>query len=397
MDFSFKQFFMPHPTAAVINSILCCFLIISILTALYHIFRYMVKERLFLNKVRKRINEHFETSIPDSEKSTDEENKNEQQANINQFLIDEDVLKEGLSRNSIIYQRIISILQVKHFNIKVNTETLKQEIQNSEASKTSINLPGLITNLSMTLGLFGTFIGLSIMVFKIGLLLPETNATDFSISSLRDSIANMEILFNGIYTAFSTSIVGMFSSMVSYILTFFLKQKQMSFFRDLENFSTEKLIPAILPMHEENFLIAVSNRMQDSFEKLNDIWDSNQSALQELNTIHDQLSSIYDQFKNIISEIRKTLRREETENIGEVLIKLTESNDLITNLMGELPKIFKTMDSYGKHIENKVDELERLQKKRISPSSNENKGSNKTPLIVFLVFIILAQSLYIIL
>jgi len=150
-------------------------------------------------------------------------------------------------------------------------------------------------------------------------------------------------------------------------------------------------------MHEESFLVAVTNRMQDSFEKLNDIWDNNQSALQELNTIHDQLSSIYDQFKNIISEIRKTLRREEAENIGEVLIKLTESNDLITKLMAELPGIFKTMDSYGKHIENKVDELERLQKIRMPPSRNaDNKASNKTPLIVFLVLIIFALGLYII-
>ena len=215
-DIISMSFLFPNEISGVINTIIFFLLFLTIIVSWITIRRYRITESEALRIVQSRVNEKLSTlNSPDLSQNQDmsekcEENggkKNRKDENSAPDLLMEIEelceLRESIDKDSIIYKRIDAIERMRNYWVKIDVDFLQQAAITAESSRLGITLPKFSTNLALILGLFGTFIGLALMVTEISMLMPNPSATDFSISTLMSSISGMETVFSGIKTAFS--------------------------------------------------------------------------------------------------------------------------------------------------------------------------------------------------
>jgi hypothetical protein len=323
------------------------------------IWRYKRQEKLALNKIQRKIDEKLSRpEVPQSkdfvkEGAIEDENKDKLPVLITNLF----ELREGVQKNSIIYKRIDTIEHLKNFRVKINADFLQQTTITSEAKRLGTTLPGFSTKFAMILGLFGTFVGLALMVTKINMLLPNSNSLTFSISSLQSSISSMGTVFQGIKTAFSTSIVGIFTTLICLYLNFRIYRTQTSFFHDLEAFTVEKLIPVTVPaVQGEHPLEKIAFQLQDSFDDIEIIISQNKDTIENLGTIQNS-------FKTIVDEVRDITKNEASRNFEGVLTLLTKTNDSITGIVKQWPEIIGSIKNRDMLTERKIESLINVIKK----------------------------------
>lgn len=368
------SFVAPNAISGIINLIIGIFLAISFLMGISHIKRYKNHEKKSLEKARKNVSEHLST-LTSHMATAENENEKSDGKGFPDLLIDVDELKAGLDSESIICQRIDTISNMRKFRVKVNVDVLQHATLTSEASKLGITLPSFTMSLSMILGLFGTFIGLALMVTKISLLLPNPDALDLSASILMNTISDMDTVFQGISTAFSTSIVGIGSAIFCLYISFQLTRNQTAFLHELDIFTAENLLPVTVPaVEEEHLLEEVSFEVRNSFEQLNAIFNKNTKIIEELNAIENS-------FKTIISSIREITDREESRNFEGVLGHLAETNLRLTQITSSWPDLIKVMQNYAQDNRSNmesftqmIDKQQELLKEQIEKVINSKTG-----------------------
>lgn len=378
-------FLFPNVVSGIINIFILLLLVVAAAAAMKTMTRYNHMENTALERVQKIVNDKLEsldTPAPppaenktanesqykgDTEKVlTDDvkqvveeaaqtaetgEKEKKRDKNTPDLLMDANELLEYVSPESIISKRIYTIERMRKYRVKINAEFLQQAALTSENSRLGISLPRFASNIAMILGLFGTFIGLALMVTKISMLMPNPGAADLSVSTLKSSIADMDTVFQGIKTAFSTSIVGIFTTLVCLMLNYRVRRRQTAFFHELETFTIEKLIPVLVPpVESEHLMEEVSFQLQDSFNTLNNIVTQNNQTLNHLNTVETS-------FKSIVDEVKDITRREESKNYENVMGLLADNNKTLLRLVDTWPKMAAAMKDHSKLAENKIDTL----------------------------------------
>lgn len=354
------SFLFPNAISGIINAIIFFLLFLTIIVSWHTNRRYKVMEKDALKAVRNRVEEKLENRSQRQNKNEESPKKKKKNENNgkpakpeHEILMEKEELCEYADRRSIIYKRINTIEEMRNRQVKINVDFLQQAALTSEASKTGVSLPKFSTNLAMILGLFGTFVGLALMVSKISMLMPGTGAADFSISTLKSSMADMETVFQGIKTAFSTSIAGICTTIVCLILSYKIRRSQTIFFHELETFTVEKLIPVTVPSVEsEHIMEKVSLQLNDSFNSIDHIISQNNETLTNLNTIETS-------FKTIIDQVRDITKREESRNFENVLGSLADTNQSMTRILDLMKLSGEKMDSLVHSIKNQQDVFDR--------------------------------------
>jgi biopolymer transport protein ExbB/TolQ len=204
--------------------------------------------------------------------------------------------------------------------------------------------------MAMMLGILGTFWGLAIMVQEISLEMP--NSAKLDITSWKQAIDNIGAVLAGMKTAFSTSLVGMFCAVISSSINFGIQKIQANFLQKMEKFTTEDLLPATVPVVEDETLLEqVNQQLSESFNSLNDIFDKNNNTIEELNAVEQA-------FGDIIKEIRGITRTEASRDLDQIIEKLSDANGTIVALVGHLPQVVSAIENTN----NRIDNIARIQK-----------------------------------
>jgi len=358
------SFFFPNISGGIINTIILFLLLLTFLVSHSTKKRYKKTERLALSRIRQKVEEKvnsLKVSMRTVKETKNEGNLGKDEERREKFpdiLMDVEELREGVDKGTIIYKRLDIIDRMRKFRVKINADFLQQFTLTSEASKSGITLPMYTTNLAMFLGLLGTFLGLAIMVTKINMLMPKSDASNFSVSTLMASLSGMETVFGGMSTAFSTSILGLITTIVGLTLNYHIRRYQTAFFHELETFTVEKLIPVTVPpVESEHLLEEVSFQLKDSFNTLNNIISQNNEALFNLNTIESSFNTIVDQVRNIT-------QREEARSFANVMGLLSDTNKSLRNIIEQLPKMVLTMKDHSQLAERKIEALIDIMKKQ---------------------------------
>lgn len=376
------QFLFPNEFCIAINSVIFFLLLITLVVSRHTIKRYRKREKRALKEVQRKVDDKLsrlnapvkfvnsevveqDESAKEQPNDTPADKLDERKREIPDLLIDIRKLKEGVKQKSIIYKRLETIEKLREYRVKISVDFLQQDALNSEASRLGTTLPGFSKNLAMILGLCGTFIGLAFMVTKISMLMPNPNALTFSISGLKSSIANMETVFQGIKTAFSTSIVGIITTIICIYLDFRIHRNQTAFFHKLERFTVEKLIPVTVPpVQSEHPLENIAIHLQDSFDNLEFIITQNKDTIESLSTIQGS-------FKTIVDEVRDITKREASRNFEGVLTLLNKTNESITGIVKQWPKIVEVVKGQGREAKSEINSLIEVMKRQQKIFSNE--------------------------
>src|SRR5262249_7056030 len=145
--------------------------------------------------------------------------------------------------------------------------------------------------------------------------------------------------FGGMYTKFSTTLVGLACAVVLASLNFRLAQAQERFFEELDRFTVSELLPATIPaLEDETLLERISQQLEQSFSLIEEIASKNAKTVEEV-------AAIQAGFADIVSNIRQQVRAEGPDRlqnlIGQtagVIDQVSRVNDTLQSLVSDLPK-----------------------------------------------------------
>jgi hypothetical protein len=293
---------------------------IGVLCAAMHWQRYSSSEARWLENVRGRLRRD-QDAVPNE---TAEEGTPVEPAPA-AGAIDLRQLADGIPRETLIGDRLDTILRMKQARVKVNLEALQQSSILKESAKWSLSLPAYVIGLVMMLGLLGTFVGLSLMVADIQQALPDesahANATQWAAS-----VSSLGRILAGKKTAFSATLVGLFFSIVVSLFNFGLARAQSALYDRLERFTTAELLPATVPAYDdETPWEKLSRQLGDSFESL-------QSLVTAQARSAEQMAAVETTFGTVINNIEAMTHRAATAPLQSVAGEMT-------NVVGQLTQV----------------------------------------------------------
>ena len=265
-------------------------------------------------------------------------------------LMDLELLRDGIEKTSLVFERIAAIQELRSHRVRVNLDTLQHLSLARDQAKPGVATAGFVASIAIMLGIFGTFIGLSAMVQEIHLGLP-TGAEELSIDSWTESMSNLRKVLGGMKTAFATSLMGMACGIGALSVDFCLRRRRAAFFEAFDRFTVRELLPAAVPaVDDESLLERVTFRLDESFERLETIHAQNREALRKL-------TGAQEAFRTIVGEIRSITRSEAAKDLEKVIVELKLATESMLGLTGHLPAIASSVRQSVRATLDKIDEV----------------------------------------
>lgn len=166
--------------------------------------------------------------------------------NVYEASIERDLLPH-IPSGTIVHERLRVLDRLRNTKSRVNVGVLQQlsEVQYSQ-NLSSRFLPYAMS-LAMLLGMFGTFIGLSVMVGEITEQLDMVGKIGASSSgnsdALYSSLSEIQNVMTGVRTAFTTTLAGLFCTIIVSVLGFLQHSRQLAFLTVLSNLRSKSYCP----------------------------------------------------------------------------------------------------------------------------------------------------------
>lgn len=307
--------------------------------ALKHRWRYLGREQQWLDAVRDRLRRAQEARQPigTGEAGGDEDRPEPKIESAPLIGLTE--LMEGIPGDTLVGDRLASIVRMKQARAKVNVDALQQSTMLKEGASTSLSLPSYVVSLVMMLGLFGTFIGLSFMVVDIQQALPASG-TGANATQWAASVSSLGRILAGKKTAFSATLAGLFFSIVVSALNFALARAQSSFYDALERFTAEELLPATIPaFDDETPWEKLSTQLGDSFEHLKAVAAEQSRSADQMVAVEKTFSTVIENIEAITQRAATAPLQGMTGEISSVIGQLTQVNTAMIGMTEKLPQV----------------------------------------------------------
>lgn len=298
--------------------------------ALFHWWRYRSVERGWLEEVRGRLRRAQEARAGNGSDGATAPPAGP--------LIELHELAEAIPASSLVGDRLQTITRMKQARVRVDVEALQQGSILKESADLTLALPGYVVGLVMMLGLLGTFIGLSFMVVDIQNALPGTGGG--KASDWAESVSGLGRILAGKKTAFSATLAGLAFSIVVSALNFLLARAQSAFYDRLERFTSEELLPSVVPeLDDETPWVKLSMQLGDSFTHLKALTEEQARSTQRLLAVESTFASIIDNIERITQRAATAPLQGMAGEIASVIGQLTQVNGAILTLADKLPQI----------------------------------------------------------
>lgn len=362
------HYFWPSgsPFGIAITFIIISLGLVAIWCAVLHLIR-LQDELSNIDRANKKL-ALWEHETNDDNDSDPEDESIQQVAKIKLTELDERLkeLEVGIDKDSHIRARIEAVRNLRSRHTKVNLEALQQITLSAERTHNGIELPKQVAGWVMLLGVVGTFIGLSDMVFNI-------RVTDIESGQiiLKDILSNFNDVLSGMNTAFATSIQGMFWALLCGFFAWGVQHKQSKMFHKLENVTVSKLLPAtVCNLDDDSILEKVSIKMEHAFEHLEQATDKNQASMQLFTSAQSSLQSM-------VSDVQKLMENQSQQDVNAAIVRLIETNQLVSQLITHMPNVVSSLDKTNKEIGQGTQRLSNI----ASDYSKQQLSLSKKPLV----------------
>ena len=204
---------------------------------------------------------------------------------------------ERISKNSLIYNRYTSVLEISKHNVAVNHSALASTLVATESTR--LSLARFISNILILTGVFGTIISLSIALL---------GASDIIDSA--DGISGMSIVIHGMSTALSTTA----TAIVCYLFFGYFYMKltdvQTELLSGIEQATTLYIMPRFT-YQTDSMLHEIGNLVKSLHEAANVMTQTQidfSEAGRNLNAISSTYADRLTRLSNDIEEIKSLLR-----------------------------------------------------------------------------------------
>lgn len=295
-------------------------------------------------------------------------------------LVPLDRLREGVPDGTAIGGRLDLLESLRRERQSIDVALVQQLGAAHDETHAGLATPAFAATTSMLLGILGTFAGLAVMVQQIDLGLPD--AAGGGTRLFEQAFAELRSVLGGMKTAFSTSLVGMSCALVCSALDFRMRRRQAAFFARLERFTIEELLPAVLPGYEDDKLLArVSDQLDRSFSRLEEIQRHNQRTVEDL-------SGVYAGFSTMVEEIRTITRGEAARDLDRVIEELEKTNRSVLAVAEQVPRLIASAERRGQEMLAHLAQLA-APPTFAAPSSAGSLLSPRTLLIVIVALAVL--------
>lgn len=395
------------PVAQAIIVVISIFLVLALVSAWRHIWRYNRFETKWLNNVKSRLSSQEQTE------SVQDDSKPDRRPIPLEFIM------EGVPDRSIIGGRLGALAKIRFAKAKVNVNALQELSLAREARKLSLRLPHIVAGFSMMLGLLGTTIGLIMMVQSLGSALPQAPSGSLTSARVtktptvvgpttarpvtppqtpdRVDIDELRKILGSMKTAFSATLVGLLSAIIAGAVNVLLGGAQARYFERLERFTTEQLLPSVAPsIEDETLLEQVTLRLENSFDLLQQISDQNRNTINDLDGVEKAfqsiLANIEQSTRNAAAGSAQTLVGQLTDVIGQV----SRSNASVAALTGSLPVIVNQIQRCNTETVTKMERLfdsvvgQLRQRPFLEMNGAAPRFSSRVVLVCGVIFVLLA-------
>lgn len=244
-------------------------------------------------------------------------------------------LEVAAGRRSHVARLVETIHKLRSHRVKINLATLQQLVEHDESTRLGVGAPHHVANFAIMIGILGTFWGLGHMVRAIGVALPET-AGHVSVETWTRSIGQVRTVLEGMRTAFSTSLVGMATAIVSGLCGVLLASLQQRLLKSIEAFAVSDLLPATVPtLEDDSILEHVSGQLEKAFAQLDGIADKNLTSIQEFTAAQTTL-------RTLVEDIRSIAHSEASRDLERVLASVVGGNEAVLELLRRMPPAIDT-------------------------------------------------------
>lgn len=207
---------------------------------------------------------------------------------------------------------------------------------NLEARR-ELAMPGRIAQLVMMFGILGTFLGLAMMVQEIEFAVPDPQ--NLTIESWTRGLESLTAVMGGIKTAFSTSLFGLAAAAFLTWIAHRIEDRRAKYLFQLEQFTVRDLLPALAPdLEDREMLDAVSRRMEDAFDSLEESFERNDQALAKLSGIHESYLTLVDQLRDLG-------RLKSGQGLKQLTEDVAQTNLSVLKIAEALPRTFDAIQS----------------------------------------------------
>jgi biopolymer transport protein ExbB/TolQ len=345
--------------------LILCLFVSALYFSIKHIRRYLSYETQMLNRVAGRLRRWKEAQGGGAGESEEVEGVGEAELPpAGQPLLDIHELKDGIPRESIIGDRLEAIAKMRASRIKASADMLQQMSLAKEATKLGLGVPGFAVGFAMLLGLLGTVFGLALMVKQIDAAIP-LGFQSITSDSWQDSLKSIKSVLGGMKTAFSTTLAGLICSIFSAGLNFFLGSAQARYFKGLDRFTVEELLPTVIPsVEDESLLERVSLQLETSFGSLDEVSLKNTEILKDLNAIEQSFLLIVDNIQKLVQEDKSGGVQGVVGELSVVVRELTKVNQSVVTVTENVPHVLEAIKQGNRDFMQRFDDLVRLSREQ---------------------------------
>lgn len=290
--------------------------------ALLHLHRYRTVERRALDAVRAKLR-----AIRAREEEAPEEGHPALPAPVE--LAE---LRANVPPRTLIGERLAALARMKQARVKVNVDALQQVTLLGENASPGLAFPGYAVDLSMMLGMLGTFVGLCLMLLQMQAVLPSASGVPAS-GGFAQAAQSLGGIIASKKTAFVTTLVGLSCAIVVSSLNFLLARAQSACYAALERFTTEELLPATLPtVEDETAMEKLSLQLSDTFASLGSLSEHHAGNLERLQEMEAAFGAIVGSVRAITQQSARGPAEEAAGALTTLVRQVGDANDALVRV-----------------------------------------------------------------
>jgi biopolymer transport protein ExbB/TolQ len=261
-------------------------------------------------------------------------------------VFDADVLgkiKEAPGKQSLIFDRLETIINLQKSYARIDLDILQAATQTKESASRTLEIPGYFIGFAMLIGLLGTIIGLSVMIGNMqeALSLQQPATYEF-ISENREKVLRV---LGSMQSAFWATMGGLSCSIVSSLFNYFMHVSQARFYKRLDTFTVEELLPLVFRSKETSDLLKDANdNIEKTFSRLQNIGQDIMNNTQKLNAVHESFNTIITNLERITQNPLRNEMQQIFQQLTLAIAETAKTNQSVQNTVQYLPRVIELME-----------------------------------------------------